>query len=252
MKINITRFKLCLFAVIVLAVGIATDGRARAVGQVTASPSNFSLAEGSSRSVDISLDEPIICPPEATQCQVSLTFTSSDPNYTIASPIPLVFDPSEWSTTKPLTITSNNDNLATGDKAVTLSAVAASDSEYYKNYSVSISVNVIDAGVAATPQPTAKPVIYRAVTTPQPTAEPTATPTTLPTAVPTVKITNTPVATAGPVYESPRSNRTAYLIGVPIGGSLLVAAGYLAYIKLGLRSKTKAGHRRRHRARRRR
>lgn len=111
---------------------------AHAVNRISYTPANPSaLRAGQSNTLTFSLDEPIICP-DGVACEVSLTFTNSSPSTISLSTTTLVWTNLQWNQNRTLTLTADSDLVYSDSSSVTVSSTAASNSEYYRNYSVSI------------------------------------------------------------------------------------------------------------------
>lgn len=152
-------------ALTVLVVAVAASslfaGHALAAGKIGTSVGSVTLTEGSSQNISLQLDAPIICPMGASTCNVSLAFNSTDPSVSV-SPTPLVWDYTQWVQVKQLTINTTDDHVYTGDKNVTLTATAVSNSVYYSGFQISIPVTVDEADLPPAPGITDKHVTIAA------------------------------------------------------------------------------------------
>ena len=115
---------------------------ANATPRIAATPSAFTLQEGTSATTSIALDEPIICP--GSPCQVTLTFSSSDSSLVTFSPSSLTWLSADWSQTRSLTISVAADQTYKGNQSISVSATAVSNAEYYSNFAISVSVSTIE------------------------------------------------------------------------------------------------------------
>jgi hypothetical protein len=115
---------------------------ANATPKITATPASFSLQEGTSATTTIALTEPIIC--LGSPCQVSLAFSSSDPSLVTFSPSTLTWLRNDWSQSRTLTITALADHTYKGNQSISVSATAASESEFYSGFMINVSVSTIE------------------------------------------------------------------------------------------------------------
>ena len=130
-------------AVLVLLISALYDvAPANATPRISATPASFTLQEGSSATTTIALDEPIICP--GSPCQVSLTFSSSDPSLVTFSPSTLTWLSTDWTQTRTLSISALADQTYKGNQSISVSATAVSASEFYSGFRLSVSVSTIE------------------------------------------------------------------------------------------------------------
>ena len=130
-------------AVLVLLISALYDvAPANATPRISATPASFTLQEGSSATTTIALTEPIICP--GSPCQVSLTFSSSDPSLVTFSPSTLTWLSTDWTQTRTLSISALADQTYIGNQSISVSATAVSASEFYSGFRVSVSVSTIE------------------------------------------------------------------------------------------------------------
>jgi hypothetical protein len=130
-------------AVLVLLISALYDvAPANATPRISATPASFTLQEGSSATTTIALTEPIICP--GSPCQVSLTFSSSDPSLVTFSPSTLTWLSTDWTQTRTLSISALADQTYKGNQSISVSATAVSASEFYSGFTLSVSVSTIE------------------------------------------------------------------------------------------------------------
>jgi hypothetical protein len=130
-------------AVLVLLISALYDvAPANATPRISATPASFTLQEGSSATTTIALTEPIICP--GSPCQVSLTFSSSDPSLVTFSPSTLTWLSTDWTQTRTLSISALADQTYKGNQSISVSATAVSASEFYSSFTLSVSVSTIE------------------------------------------------------------------------------------------------------------
>jgi hypothetical protein len=130
-------------AVLVLLLSAFYDvAPANAVPGISSTPSTLTLQEGNSTTTTIALDEPIICP--GSPCQVSLTFSSSDPSLVTFSPSTLTWLSTDWTQTRTLSISALADQTYKGNQSISVSATAVSASEFYSGFTLSVSVSTIE------------------------------------------------------------------------------------------------------------
>jgi hypothetical protein len=117
---------------------------ANAFVKISSTPATLTLQEGNSTTTTIELDSPIICDAPSPSCQVSLTFSSSDPSLVTFSPSSLTWSYSQWSQIKTFTISVLADRTYKGNQSISVSATAVSASEYYSGFTLSVSVSTIE------------------------------------------------------------------------------------------------------------
>lgn len=99
------------------------------------------LQVGSSVVVEFRLSEPIIC--QDLPCEVRLNFTNSDPSTLTLSSTEVVWTANTWSQVRSFTVRVAEGITSAGSSSVTLSAVAVSNSEYYRSHRVTITQSII-------------------------------------------------------------------------------------------------------------
>jgi hypothetical protein len=130
-------------ALLVLFLSVFYDvAPASAVPRISSTPATLTLQEGNSTTTTIALDEPIICP--GAPCQVSLTFSSSDPSLVTFSPSTLTWLSTDWTQTRTLSISALADQTYKGNQSISVSATAVSASEFYSGFRLSVSVSTIE------------------------------------------------------------------------------------------------------------
>jgi hypothetical protein len=130
-------------AVLVLLISALYDvAPANATPRISSTPATLTLQEGNSTTTTLALDEPIICP--GSPCQVSLTFSSSDPSLVTFSPSTLTWLSTDWTQTRTLSISALADQTYKGNQSISVSATAVSASEFYSGFTLSVSVSTIE------------------------------------------------------------------------------------------------------------
>jgi hypothetical protein len=143
-------YRFTIFFVLLIGCVVASGGTAFAQ-KVSKSPPSVTLTEGQSTTIDLALNAPIICSGSPPVCDVQLPFTSSNPSQVTVSPNPVVWNSTDWSQLRTLTITALDDGTYSGDRTVTVSTAAVSSSLYYSGFAVSIPVTVHNINQAPTP-----------------------------------------------------------------------------------------------------
>lgn len=113
-----------------------------ATGKVRFAISNAEIALGETATVEVTLDEPIICI-EALECSVTLDLSDSVPQGMTVSPASISWNGVEWSQTRTLTVTVAEDANALFAQTITLGGIVTSASEYYQGYQAAFDVNVL-------------------------------------------------------------------------------------------------------------
>lgn len=126
-----------------LAVLVPTQAMAT-TPRIALSPVSTTLAPGQTQAVTITLDNPIVC--QSGTCDVVLDFSASQTLGVTMTPSVITFIPSNWFTSQTVTVALDLNTLAQYPQVVTLAAVAASNSEYYRGFSVGfpVTLNVPD------------------------------------------------------------------------------------------------------------
>jgi len=115
-----------------------------ASGKISASPNPITLNEGSSQTVTISLNAPIIS--GSGTPYLNINFTSSDPSHVSFSPSTVAYSASDWSQNQTLIVNTVDDGIYNNGEYVTITATADSNSVYYEGFVVTIplTINNID------------------------------------------------------------------------------------------------------------
>ena len=130
----ITAFTAFALAVIVPTQAMATTPR------IALSPVSTTLAPGQTQAVTITLDNPIVC--QSGTCDVVLDFSASQTLGVTMTPSVITFLPSNWFTPQTVTVAFDLNHSAQYPQVVTLAAVAASNSEYYRGFRVGFPVTL--------------------------------------------------------------------------------------------------------------
>jgi hypothetical protein len=222
--------KLIPLSLVIVGVVLIGSTPARAAGKVSLSQSTIDIAEGATATVSVTLDEPIIAPPD-TEPNLYLNIVASQSNRVTFSANPVTFLPTEWAQTKTFTITAVDDALHNASNTITLTLTAVTGSEYYKNYTTTLILHLTDNDPEQTPTPAALPTATPLATkkklaTPAPTPSPTTTaaasdqslaitqPT--PTATPELNAVDLPLQTLN------NTSRLPLYIAIGGGGSLVL------------------------------
>jgi len=136
-------------AVVVLTLLFWASFASTAYGlKVGPNPSSLSLTEGDSQLVTFRLDAPIIA--ITPNPDVTVNFTVDDPTRVTLSVDSLVWPANEWSQMRSLTVNALEDGVHNDTNTVTVHYIATSASEYYNNFSGSLSVTLADLDPAPT------------------------------------------------------------------------------------------------------
>ena len=137
----------------VLAVAVPTQAIA-ITPRISLLPDSALLAPGQSQAVTITLDNPIVC--QTGPCNVVLDFSASQALGVTMTPNVVTFADTAWATPQTVTVALDLNTTAQYPQVVTLVAVAASNSEYYRAFRVGlpVSLNVPDIRPPAPADPT--------------------------------------------------------------------------------------------------
>lgn len=113
-----------------------------ATGKVRFAISNAEIALGETATVEVTLDEPIICI-EALECSVTLDLSDSVPQGMTVSPASISWTGVEWSQPRTITVTVAEDANELFAQTITLGGIVTSASEYYQGYQAAFDVNVL-------------------------------------------------------------------------------------------------------------
>lgn len=105
--------------------------------------------------VSFALDEPIIC--SSGTCDVTLDFAGAQTLGLTASPTSVNWSPNQWQEARTITFTLDANTPATYPQAVVLRAVAQSNSEYYRAFAVSVTINLLVPDIRPVPAPVPSP-----------------------------------------------------------------------------------------------
>ncbi len=129
---------------------ILNPARAAAVSRIEFTPASFTLEEGQSQTVTITLSEPIVTS-SLDPAFVDLSPTTLSTRTSLSTPT-ITYLANEWFQSKTFTVTAVDDQLVNGDTQVTYSTIADSNSEYYDGFAKNFTVNVLDNDVAPVTQ----------------------------------------------------------------------------------------------------
>jgi|GEM_PF-3019207 len=116
--------------------------------KINSSPSsNISINKGQSRTVQLQLSQPIICPDPSGGCTVELTFASSDPSKATVSSLPVTWNYTDWAQSRTITIQTLDDGQHAGNQNLSVSATAVSNAPYYAGFQVTVPFTIVDAPV---------------------------------------------------------------------------------------------------------
>jgi hypothetical protein len=125
------------------AVGMGVSQALLGNGKISPSGTAITIDDSRQWSIDFELDEPIVCDPSSTPpCSVVLDFTPSIPAGVSVSPSSLQWASNQWSAIRTLTLSVTDFSVFTDGQIVHLAAIAASGSEYYSGFSVTIDLTV--------------------------------------------------------------------------------------------------------------
>lgn len=170
---------------------LALTATAAGAQKVASSPSGSSVTEGSSRTYDLALSQPIIYPAETPiELQsVTLALSANVPGRVTLSPSSVTWLAHEWYQTRSIVVTASANEVVGDSGPITLSGTVVSGAPYYNGYVAQVTFQVIDASPAATTT-SAPPA-----TTSTSSSTSTSTSTTL---------AATPAATGAPVLVAPQ------------------------------------------------
>ena len=121
--------------------------------RVDLTPNSFNFVEGSSETVHVSLDDPIICEDPYATCNIVLNLTSSDPSRVSVSPDIVTIPADEWYQVQSITISAvNSDTFSNGETVTISSAPVVSAAEFYSGFqppNVSVTLPPAPAPVVA-------------------------------------------------------------------------------------------------------
>lgn len=132
-------------SVIAFALAVLVPTQAMATTpRIAFSLASTTLAPGQTQAVTITLDNPIVC--QSGTCDVVLDFSASQSLGVTMTPNVVTFTQSNWFTPQIVTAALDLNTSAQYPQVVTLAAVAASNSEYYRGFRVGfpVSLNVPD------------------------------------------------------------------------------------------------------------
>jgi hypothetical protein len=139
-KKSFTHFSLILF-VVAFGVCILPESTLAAL-RVNATPASATIDEdGAGQTFEIRLDEPIIA--EIGDAYVTINLSVNDDRLTLSTSS-IYFSASQWTETRELVVSANNDDIENGATAKTVTMLVDSNSEYYNNFQNTISITVID------------------------------------------------------------------------------------------------------------
>ena len=144
-----------LLVVIGVAMTTLCSGVAHAA-KINISPSNFSLTEGSSRVVQVTLDQPIISS-DANPGYVTLNLASNAPGRVSISPSSLTWQFNEWLQSRTFTITAIDDNLRNFDVTPTFTLTTVSNSVFYSGFIPQLTATILDNETDPDPQASEEP-----------------------------------------------------------------------------------------------
>lgn len=113
-----------------------------AAGKVSPTPGLITIAEGSSGTVSIAIDEPIITP--GGDPNLYLHLSSTQPSRVTFSPEIITYIPSEWMQAKTFNVSVTDDSEHNANNTVPVTITAVSASEYYNGYVAAVNVTISD------------------------------------------------------------------------------------------------------------
>lgn len=136
---------LCILCILTLT-GLTTVSTVSAnTGRVSLTPDPTYVTEGTSQTVSIHLDEPIVVP-DGGNPNLTIDLVSSDPSLVSLSSSTVTYWINEWMQVKSFdVIAAAPDGIVTGNQDVTISFLVSSDSEYYDAFAGQITVTYVDA-----------------------------------------------------------------------------------------------------------
>jgi len=150
---------LSLVFILVTSSLLSTVYPARATApKVNLTPSPITIIEGNSQQISIHLDEPIVAS-DLNPAYVDVNLTSSNPSRLSVDTPTVSYAGNEWSQIKTFNISATDDALQNGNQTIVLSFITVSNSEYYNQFTGSVTVNLKDNEVAIT-SPTVDQSVY--------------------------------------------------------------------------------------------
>jgi hypothetical protein len=130
------------FLYIAIFVTVFSPLSALAVMKVSASPSSVTLNEnGGSQVFTITLDEPLIA--EVGEAYATINLTANDSRLVLSAPS-MTFYAGDWFTPQTFTLSVINDSIYNTDNDALITMHTVSNSEYYSNYTNTITVTLVD------------------------------------------------------------------------------------------------------------
>ena len=158
-RVFLAVFALCLCLDGLGALGTGVSQALPVTEKISPKSTSITIDDSRQWSIDFELDEPIICNPSSPPpCLVVLDFTASIPAGVSVSPSSLQWAPNEWSVAKTLTFSVTDLGTFTSGQVVQLAAIAASGSEYYSRYAVTIDLTVLGTRTPPTTATSSDPV----------------------------------------------------------------------------------------------
>lgn len=134
---------------------LALSPRSALAAKVNLAPASFTLMEGTSQTVTITLDEPIISS-DPDQNFVTLSFNAGTSGRLLITPSVTTVPAAEWAQPHTFIVTAVDDGLVNGDADISVAMTTGGGSEYYNGFARTIAVHVVDndtAGVASAQLP---------------------------------------------------------------------------------------------------
>lgn len=147
------KLKPLIIVAVALLVSALYAAPASASGKIPVSASNFTMAQGANKSVNLQLSQPIICPGGTVTCEVSLTLTPSDPSNVTLSSNNVDWLSYEWAQTRTITISTASTSVYAPDETVTIQVAVDGDTTapYYFDAGFSIPFTLTNTNPAPYP-----------------------------------------------------------------------------------------------------
>lgn len=163
-----------LMALVLMALACAPVAGAQ-TSPIDMSPRPMSIGEGGTRTLTVTLDQPILAP-EADPT-VSIAFTPAESGRLSFSPNPLVVAETDWAAPQSVTVSAIDNGSFEGDVVISVVVNASSPSPDYDTFQTTLSVTVNDDEVPPTTVTTSPPTTGPGSTTPLTSTVPSPTPT---------------------------------------------------------------------------
>jgi len=136
------KLKVTFLSLIAISINFIFIPQAHASRISYTSSNSSAISRGQSVTFTISLDEPIICPSLDGTCLVLLNFSNNNDAATSLNTNSITWLWNEWNQTRQIVLTVRNNITHLNTATVSLTSTAVSESEYYRNFGVTITQNI--------------------------------------------------------------------------------------------------------------